>query len=175
MVVVGTAFFFILLDRLDLQLWLLNNMIVSVTLAIVAMPLVLTLTTTSGQFYSFPPYVPPTIKLIGQFAQPEEWVTSDMPWATAWYSDRASLWLPDSLADFENLNDNICPSGILLFTPVTWAQPVANLTTGEEKDWFPFVTGINLPAHFPLSAHTATPIGGPEYSIWSDRARWQKR
>ena len=55
--------------------------------------------------------------MLGQLAAPDEWVTSDMPWATAWYADRGSLWLPDTVSDFTNLNDNFCPTGILLFTP----------------------------------------------------------
>ena len=76
-------------------------------------------------------------------------MTSDMPWASAWYADHASLWLPDSIADFDNLHDNTCPTGLLFFTPVTTMQPVVSLISGEEKDWFPFITGVNLPNDFP--------------------------
>lgn len=173
MIVIGSAFFFILLDRLNLQLWLVSNLIVIITLILGAVPLALTLTSTNSQFYAFPPYMPPVIKLVGQLAKPDEWVTSDMPWATSWYGDRASLWLPDSVANFNTIHDSICPSGILLFTPVTWMQPTATLTAGEDKDWFPFVSGVNLPANFPLHVNVKTPEGGPEYSIWSDRPRWQ--
>ena len=175
MVVMGSAFFFILLDRLNIQIRLLGTLIIITMLAITAMPMVLTLTSPSALYYAFPPYMPPTIKSIGQFAEPDEWVTTDMPWATAWYADRASLWLPDSITDFENLNDNICPTGVLLMTPVSWAEPTSTFTSGEYKDWFALVSGQPMPAGFPLTEHTATAPGGPEYAIWCDRPRWQQK
>jgi len=183
MIVVGSAFFFILLDRLQLQLWLLNNLVVILMLLLTAMPLSLFLLSPGRLPFSWPPYWPYTIKLIGQLSQPDEWVTSDMPWATAWYGDRASLWLPDSVTDFENFHDNVCPTGILLFTPVTWEAPVSNLTTGEYKDWFTLMTvggiPINsptpLPQNFPLTEHFVMPGKVPGYTMWSDRPRWQSR
>jgi 4-amino-4-deoxy-L-arabinose transferase-like glycosyltransferase len=175
MLVIGTAFFFILLDRLNLQMKLLQNLIVITALALTVIPLVLTLTSGNNMYYSFPPYMPPVIKSVAQYADPDEWVTSDMPWATAWYADRASLWLPDSISDFQNLNDNVCPTGILLLTPITWSEPISTVTSGEYKDWLPFVAGLPLPSTFPLTAHTMTAPGGPDYSIWSDRPRWQVR
>ncbi len=55
MLVFGCAFFFILLDRLNLQVALLNSLIVTSTLVITAMPLTLTLTNTNG-YPAFPPY-----------------------------------------------------------------------------------------------------------------------
>jgi hypothetical protein len=175
MLVIGGAYFFILLDRMNLQMRLVHNLIVITTLLLTAMPLMLTVTTGSNVIYSFPPYMPPMIKSIGQYAQPDEWVTSDMPWATAWYADRASLWLPDSITDFIKLNDDVCPTGILLLTPVSWSKPLSTFTSGEYKNWLPFVTELPVPSSFPLSAHTTTPPGGPDYSIWSDRPRWQLR
>jgi hypothetical protein len=173
MVVIGAAFFFILLDRLQLQLWLLNNLIVTSVLILTFAPLFLTLSSPGNAYFPFPPYWPPAIKSFGQMTNSDEWVTTDMPWATAWYADRASLWLPDSIADFESLHDNVCPSGILLLTPATWSQPIYTIQSqGEYKDWFSFVLGQPAPSAFPLSVHTTTGSGGPQYSIWSDRPRW---
>lgn len=174
MLVIGGAFFFILLDRLNLQLWLLNNLIVTITLVITALPLTLLLTlgNENPYPYNFPPYWPPAVKSLAQTATPDEWVTTDMPWATAWYADRASLWLPDSINDFENLHDNVCPTGALIFTRLTWDEPVNTYTTGEYKDWLTFVIGVTPPSHFPLTQHMMTPPGGPDMSIWSDRPRW---
>ncbi len=175
MVVIGSASFFILLDRLAIPIPLLNRLIVTSTLVLTAAPMALTLTTPSAMYYSFPPYMPPLIKAYGQFAEPDEWVTSDMPWATAWYADRASVWLPDSISDFQKLNDNLCPTGILLLTPVTWSEPISTFTIGEYKDWFPFIAGLPTPPGFPLSLRTMTAPGGPEYHLWSDKPRWQTR
>jgi 4-amino-4-deoxy-L-arabinose transferase-like glycosyltransferase len=175
MVLVGTAFFFIMLDRLSLQLWLLNNLIVILTLVLTAMPLTLMLLSPGRYPFSWPPYWPYSIKQLTQLAQPDEWVTSDMPWATAWYGDRASLWLPDSITDFESFHDNVCPTGMLMFTPVTWDAPMSNVTEGEYKDWFPLMAVIGVPQNFPLSEHLV--MGGkiPGYTIWSDRPRWQMK
>ncbi len=180
MIVAGTAFFFIMLDRLALQLWLLNNLIVILVILLTAMPLVLTLLSPGRYPFAFPPYWPVAIKQIAQMAQPDEWVTTDMPWATAWYGDRASLWLPDQISDFESFHDNICPTGMLIFTPVTWEAPMSAATTGEYKEWFSLMTvgsvplnsAIAVPQNFPLTEHFVMPGKLPQYTFWSDRPRW---
>jgi 4-amino-4-deoxy-L-arabinose transferase-like glycosyltransferase len=175
MIVIGAAYFFILIDRLNIQMRLLQNMVVTTTVVFILLPLWVTLTTPSNSYYAFPPYMPPLIKSLAQYAQTDEWVTSDMPWATAWYGDRASLWLPDSIADFQNFYDNVCPTGIIILTPVTWASPISNYTgSGEYKDWYTFAVGLPAPTTFPLTVHTVTAPGGPDYSVWSDRPRWQQ-
>jgi len=175
MLVVGSAFFFVMLDRLELQAWILDSLVVFTMLFINAIPLALTLTESDPQPYCFPPYLPPAIRVVAQLSQPEEFATSDMPWASAWYADQSSLWVPDTIADFETIHDTVTPTGILFFTPVTWAQPVDNLNSGEDKDWLPFYwqSNVPIPANFPLREHTMTPPGGPNYSIFSDRPRWQ--
>ncbi|MEI9997754.1 MAG: hypothetical protein WDO13_00540 [Verrucomicrobiota bacterium] len=73
-IVIGGAFFFIMLDRLGLQLWLLNNIIITLVIILALAPLGLTLTTSFNYGYAFPPYVPPVIKQFSQFAEPDEWV-----------------------------------------------------------------------------------------------------
>jgi hypothetical protein len=174
MLVIGGAIFFILLDRLNLQLWLLNNLIVTVTLVITALPLTIALTVGNDNPFpfAFPPYWPPAIKYYGQTANPDEWVTSDMPWATAWYADRASLWLPDSITDFQNLHDNVCPTGIIVLTRISLESPLSTFATGEYKNWLTFIIGLPAPDSFPLPVHSTTPPGGPDISVWSDRPRW---
>ena len=173
MVVIGAAYFFILLDRLAIQVRLLHNLIVVASIGLIMSPVLLTLSNPGNSFYPYPPYAPFLIKTFGQCAQPDEWVTTDMPWATAWYADRASLWLPDSITEFQNYYDNVCPTGILILTPVSWASPYQNFSTGEYKDWSPLALGNTTPSTFPLSAHYATPPGWGDYSFWSDRPRWQ--
>ena len=169
MLVIGSAYFFILLDRLNLQVRLLSNVIVFLVMGLSVLPMVITLSNSSYALYAYPPYLPPYIKQFGEMSQVDEWVTSDMPWATAWYADRPSLWLPDSIADFQNLHENVCPTGILLLTPVTTSKPLSTYTSGEYKDWFPLIAGLPTPAGFPLNSHLPT---GFEYNVWSDRPRW---
>jgi len=173
MLVLGCAFFFILLDRLGIIIQLLNSLIVFTVIALTLVPMIVTMMTPPRLFYNFPPYIPPSIKSYGQFAAPDEWITTDMPWATAWYADRPSLWLPDTLADFQDFHDNVCRTGILFMTPVTWSESFTDLKNGEYKDWFPFFIGNPPPSNFPLTVHTMTGPGGPEYYLWSDQPRWQ--
>jgi hypothetical protein len=175
LLVIGSAYFFILFDRLYIQIGLLRNLIVIAFMSLTALPMVLTFATAELKYYNFPPYMPPWINIASHYAEPNEWVTSDMPWACAWYGDHASLWLPDSVSEFVNIHDNVNPSGVIILTPVTWAKPVSNLTTGEDKDWLPFVI-LNTSAiapDFPLNVPVRTGPGGPDYIFWSDRPRWQ--
>lgn len=174
MLVIGAAYFFVLLDRINFQVPLMNTIIVTILLTLCMLPMIATLTTPTKYIYAFPPYMPPYIKLFGSLARPDEWITSDIPWASAWYADHPSLWLPDTISDFANFQDNVCPTGIMLLTPESTSHPVSDYTTGEYKDWLPFLTGINPPSTFPLSEHYSTPAGGPDYIIWSDRPRWQQ-
>jgi hypothetical protein len=173
MLVIGSALFFILLDRLDLQFWHLNNLVIIAVLGLAAMPLTLSLGLSGGKNYNYPPYFPPGITQITKWVHPDEWMTSDMPWATAWYGDRASIWLPDSIKDFENLHDEICPTGVLLLTPVTLDAPVSNLISGEYRDWYPLLFGPNLPPGFPLTARVNFAANGFAYHIFSDTERWK--
>ena len=84
----------------------------------------------------------------------------------AWYGDRTSLWLPDTLGDFNEIYDNYNQTGILVITPATLGAPASTLTSGEYKDWLPFVSGGAVPEHFPLSAHAPGGAGQIEYFIW---------
>ncbi len=172
--VMGAAYFFILLDRLNLQIPLLNTVIVIGMLALCMLPMFARLITPNRFLYAYPPYMPPYIKIFTSLAKPDEWVTSDIPWATAWYGNHASLWLPDAIADFQNFQDNVCPTGLILLTPESGAKPLSDFTTGEYKDWLPFVTGQSAPSTFPLGEHFTMPPGSFNYTIWSDRPRWQQ-
>ena len=37
--------------------------------------------------------------------EPNEIIASDTPWAVAWYDDRRSLWLPDTVERFNEFHD----------------------------------------------------------------------
>ena len=167
MVIIGTAFFFVMLDRMDTQLPLFTATIVVATLVLTAAPMLLVLTTPNYAYYNYPPYIPPALSAVTRTSPPNQWVTSDIPWATAWYGDRPSLWLPNTVVDFDHLNDDICPSSLLLFTPETTGKPMLNLTSGEQKEWLPFLLGTGVPETFPLRTYTKLPAGGPEYIILS--------
>jgi hypothetical protein len=168
----GSAFFLVLLDRLALSLKLLSNTICVALVALTAIPMAGTIASRSSAYFHYPPYFPPYIQQLAELTHVDEWVTSDMPWATAWYGRRPSLWLPDTVSDFDQLHDNVCPTGLLIISPVTLGAPVMNLTSGEDHEWMFLLTATHLPPTFPLTAHATSPAGGPEYIIWSDTIRW---
>lgn len=53
----------------------------------------------------WPPYRPDAISQLKPMIKPDELTVSDMPWALAWYSDRASLWLPRNRDQFASLRE----------------------------------------------------------------------
>ncbi len=126
----------------------------------------------------WPPYVPPYIAILGSWTKEQEIISSDMPWAVAWYADRQCLWLPNSLRDFATLYDyNNLKSPIvgIYLTPVTGNQAfISGIVKGEYKEWAPFITRTANLRDFPLKAVTPLPIDG-ECIYYSDRDRWTNR
>jgi hypothetical protein len=132
------------------------------TLVLTVAPMLLVFTTPTYVYYNYPPYVPPFLSYISRVSPVDEWVTSDIPWATAWYGDRPSLWLPETIADFDHFHDDVCRSSVMVLSPETLNKPMLNLLTGDQKDWLPFVQGINIPDTFPLHGYTKFP---PDYIV----------
>jgi hypothetical protein len=141
-------------------------------------PLAHMLITASGRV-QWPPYVPPYIAILGDYTNPDEIMTSDMPWAVAWYANRKCIWLPDTIATFIDLNDyNRLGSPIIgmYLTPVSGDAHFFNdIEKGEYKDWAPFILrNLNLTRNFPLNAVTALQIDN-ECIFYSDRNRWSEK
>ena len=123
----------------------------------------------------WPPYVPPSIAQLADWAHPDEMIMSDMPWAVAWYADRKSLWLPMTIKAFIDLNDYNQLKGQIVgmyLTPVSGnAAYFSDIMRGEYREWWPFITkNVNL-RDFPLHEKTWMPIDG-ECIYYSDRDRW---
>ncbi len=181
----GMAFLFVLWNRLELGSALLRIVFISVMLLICAIPMGLRLFAGDNQRIQWPPYVPPFIGILGDWFAEDEMICSDMPWAVAWYAQRPSLLLPDSLRTFNNLHDyGITKQPIrgLYLTPVTGnGQFMGDIMKGRNKEW----AGIYLAwaglfkgqkpqlAGFPLTAVTPLPIEG-ECIIFADRDRWSQ-
>jgi hypothetical protein len=87
----------------------------------------------------WPPYVPPYISVLNDWMAPNEIVASDMPWAVAWYADRRSLWLPDTVKAFTEFHDYGvfgAPLNGLYLTPISGSQnTLADILKGEYRDW----------------------------------------
>jgi hypothetical protein len=123
----------------------------------------------------WPPYVPPYIAILGEWTTPDEIITSDMPWAVAWYADRKCVWLPDTVANFMDFNDyNRLHGSIvgLYLTPISGdSRFYSDIVKGEYKEWSPFILRNLNTKGFPLQSVTALPIDN-ECIFYSDRNRW---
>jgi hypothetical protein len=130
--------------------------------------------------FVWPPYCPPAISEIADWYGKDDVICTDMPWAVAWYADRKSLWLPLTVADFNDLNAFDFRGKItgLLVTPVTGFRGLLNdVGVGEFKDWRAFIMrDPRAAANFPLKvAHPIFLMGASHYLLFADRDRWTER
>jgi hypothetical protein len=147
----GIAFFFILLDRLDVSINLYKQALTGLVIGLTALPLLVTIFLSPAPRTTYPPYHVPFIMRVSELLKPTEIMCSDMPWATAWYGKRVSILLPQTLDDFYDITDfqGKYISGLYL-TTLTKDKPfVSSLFSGSEKSWFPITMG-QLPKDFPL-------------------------
>ena len=168
----GLAFFFVLLDRLQLQARLFELALIVALAVTSALPLAFALLPPrAGPPY--PPYFPPYIMHVTRMLTPDEMICSDMSWATAWYGDRASLLLPSELDSFYEINDYHRRIYGLYFTTITRDKPfVSGLVTGPERTWYPILEG-RIPNDFPLNQ--GFPINNMDQLFLTDRERWNRR
>jgi hypothetical protein len=166
------AFFFILLDRLQLQARLFELAIIVGVSVVSALPLAFALMPPrAGPPY--PPYFAPYIIHVSRMLTPEEMISSDMSWATAWYGDRTSLLLPAAIDDFYEINDYHRRIYGLYFTTITRDKPyVRGLVTGPDRSWYPLLEG-RIPNDFPLTQ--GFPINNMDQLFLTDRERWGHR
>lgn len=87
----------------------------------------------------WPPYLPPYIALLNTWMEPREITASDMPWAIAWYADRRSILLPQTVKTMTDLSDNNvlgAPIAALYVTPISGSEnKLGDITRGEYQDW----------------------------------------
>jgi hypothetical protein len=145
-----------------------------------AFPLAHMLITASGRV-QWPPYIPPYIAVLGQkdgWTEPDEVIASDMPWAVAWYADRKSLWLPDTIATFMDMHDyDRLHADIvgLYLTPVSGdTHFYGDITKGEFREWMPFIMRNLTSRNFPFHAVTVLPLDN-ECIFYADRNRWSQK
>lgn len=172
MIIFGGAFFFVLLDRITNYLPLVRYTIISLYLMGNAGALVMTLLPPGELPYRYPPYFPPILQFISQWYDKKEVIVSDIPWATAWYTQRTTIWLPSKVDDFYRINDFAHPIVGILFTPQTTNLGYLDIEKGEFKDWKNMIRRESFPQGFPLQMASPLPPNKDEYMIISDRVRW---
>jgi hypothetical protein len=166
----GTAFFYLLLDRLDIQVRLLSLTVIAVFILFQTLPLLTAMT--SPKPYPYPPYNARIIHMFTEPFQSSELFCSDIPEATAWYGGQASLPLPATVNDFFFIHDRIQPVAGLYFTMATRNLPYqAQLLQGGYREWMGIMDRRALPNGFPLSFYMPV-MNGEQILYADDRARF---
>jgi len=137
----GLAFLLVQWNRLEIGFRLARISFITLLFLLVSIPMLFTLIArpSNRPRIHWPPYVPPYIAVLNDWMQPNEVTASDIPWAIAWYADRPSIWVPETLKTFSELNDyNVLGRSLngLYLTPLSGTQnTVSDVLKGEYKDW----------------------------------------
>lgn len=165
----GTAFFFILLDRMQIGVRIVSMFVVTLFVLIQAAPMFFTIM--PPRPWSYPPYMARDIGWVASPFEDHEWIVSDMPWAVSWYSGTTSLWLPTDVDAFFRIHDDIHPINGLYLTTLTRNKAYhQDLLRGPFRTWRPIIDMNPLPRGFPLTF--GFPLRNWDQTMLADRNSW---
>ena len=180
MICYGLAFVLVMWSRLEIHIRLVRLGFLGLLFFVSSLPFIeSTIQMLAGprMAVQWPPYVAPYIAVMGTWTTEKEIIASDMPWAVAWYAERNSLWLPETIQDFIDLNDYKKLNGAIVglyLTPVSGNRGYLEILNGEYKPWAPFITRNVSTRDFPLKVSTVLPVSDM-CIFYSDRDRWTVR
>jgi len=123
----------------------------------------------------WPPYAPIVISVLNDWMKPQEITASDMPWAIAWYADRPSIWLPETVKTMTELSDyNVlgAPINGVYLTPVSGTDNIyRNIIVGEYREWAPAIQRTVTSENFPFKWGTLSLGVDGECVFFSDHDR----
>jgi hypothetical protein len=174
----GAAFFFILLDQMDLPIREVRIIVIGLFVALCWFPLFLAVWFKSTPV-AYPPYFPPDIQRTAGWMHENELMMSDVPWAVAWYGKHQCVWLTaNDQDDFFAINDYIKPVSALYLTMKTMnVQLVNDCFRSGPNSWGSFVLAAlsrnDIPKGFPLR-HAPTGSATVSSGIFlTDADRWK--
>jgi hypothetical protein len=174
----GLAFLLELWNRLEIPSPAIRRAFPLLLILLCALPLISRVVSKPVAAIQWPPYVPPFIAILGEWYGEKEIIASDMPWAVAWYANRNSLLLPQTIKDFSKISDfrllGESLTGIYL-TPVTGNRRLfSEIYKGPYDDWVLLIERPPPdPLQFILPFFTPLPIDG-ECILFADRDRWSR-
>jgi len=170
MIVYGAAFYFLLIQRLELPTRGSRIAIGAVLVIATAAPLILRLLP-PNPYPPYPTYYPPLVASMMHQLEPEEWVATDTPWATAWYADQPSVWIPNSVDPLKQEVMQAIPDlAALYFTPETFNQPFyKSLINVHHGSWYSVLVGDIVLDPFIYSV--AQPFGFDELAFFCREPR----
>lgn len=177
MVAYGVAYLFTILPRTSTTATWIRIAVFSLIFLITALPLLFEVLPVARAPFHWPPYYPPVTARLAELYEPEEILSSDQAWATAWYGDRRTLMLPEKVTEFTNMSDfRVLGRDIpgLILTPTTGTEKFyGGITNGEYQEWEGFILRKPNLSMFPLQAFI--PIGTDAgICLWADRERWKQ-
>jgi hypothetical protein len=172
----GTAFFYLLLDRIPFRIKLTRGAAIGAFVILNISPMIFSMLPPRRGPYPYPPYISPVTRSVAAYFEPDALACSDLPWAMAWDGEHRTVWLPTSLDDFYEINDFVAPKGFqyMMLTPYLIDQkPQSEVANGEYKGWATFLHG-QIPQNFPLKAYSMLPPSN-EQVLLADRVRWASK
>jgi hypothetical protein len=180
--ILGAGFFFVLLDQVEFPVAWLRSVSVTGFVLILSLPLLLRFLPPRTFPLNYPPYSPPAIQMVARWLQRDELLMTDMPWATAWYGDRPSIWTTLDYGakthdDFYRINDERrAIKGLYLTQLTTDARFLSGIWRSREGIWGKFYLYAyvmrELPSGFPLKIGPPSLL--PDQMFLSDRIRWRQ-
>jgi 4-amino-4-deoxy-L-arabinose transferase-like glycosyltransferase len=178
----GAAFFFTLLDQVEFSFPWVRTAAIAGFVLLASLPLVFRLLPPRNLPWNFPPYYAPVIQEVSHWMEPGELMMADMPWATAWYGQRETVWTTMDAGmkpgdDFYRISDDLKAVKGIYLTPITTDMKfLTEMRQSREGHWGRFYLEVvvlkNLPAGFPLKIAPRTLL--PEQLFVSDRIRWRE-
>jgi len=146
LVAYSTAFLLVLTTRFHTYAKLIRIALFIVLYGLASVPMLKLIFLDSARV-NYPPYLPAAISIMGELTKPDEIISSDISWATAWYADRRSLQMPKSPQEFTEISDYRRLGGPvvgLLITPYSANSPMlTDILNGRWKPWAAFINRTN--------------------------------
>ncbi|HEV2045628.1 MAG TPA: glycosyltransferase family 39 protein [Chthoniobacterales bacterium] len=173
----GLAYLLVQWNRLGITLHLARIGFIALLYLLCALPMIFATPWFASKktLIRWPPYVPPAIAVLNDWMKPTEVTASDMPWAIAWYADRPSLWVPDTVKTFTDFTDyNLvgAPVNGLYLTPISGTgNTYRDIVKGEYRDWASVIQRTVVLETFPLKWATVDVGPDKECVFFSDHDR----
>lgn len=175
----GLAWLLVQWRRLGLELRLARIAFIVLLFLLCAFPMVNTLYGMmfgrSRPLVRWPPYIPPYIAVLNEWMAPAEITASDMPWAIAWYANRRSILIPESvktLTDLSSSGELGGPIPALYLTPISGADnKFREIARGDYREWASVIEQNPDLSKFPFKWGTLALGADKECTFLADRDR----
>jgi len=177
----GAAFFYTLLDQIEFPLPWLRGLAVGGLVFVLSLPLIFRLLPPGNSPFHYPPYYPVVTQEAAHWLDAQELMMTDMPWATAWYGQRQSVWVTLDTGekptdDFYRIYDEHKQIKGIYLTQLTTNDKYLDMRQSRESVWgrFYYQAAVRekLPGGFPLKV--VQPGWLPDQMFLTDRIRWRE-